>query len=121
MPREIIGEITEGNDELTAWIIKHKKILTIDETTDLVPDILDKGYLFGDRNPTEKDVKEIGRDPILVNYAMNDIKNRTVVSYETSNPEGIRRKSKLPNVCERLGLNHCYMGSLLEALNFIEK
>lgn len=116
IPAEIMNEILAGQnnqkgkkneDLLLLWIKQPaiKKALLFSETVDadLVTAVLEGGYAA---DLTDTEVEEIGRDPFLVAYAMSG-EDRCVVTTETSAPKKQRQNRKLPDVCERFGVQ-CY-------------
>lgn len=123
VPYEILQEINTDNDPLTVWTKQIRKKIEIRESVDQqqIEKILDIGYQFNGIKPNLNDLNHIGRDPFLIYYALKDIKNRTIVSFENSEPDKKRRKSKIPNVCSIMGVCHCYMKTLFEELDFQEK
>ena len=54
------------------------------------------GYL---PNPTDEELKKIGRDPFLLSHALKDPKNRCVVTTEFSKPTRRGANRHIPDVC----------------------
>jgi hypothetical protein len=120
IPREILNEINVDNDPLTDWVVRNKRLLIVDEPILHLDQIYKTGYLF-EEPPRLTDTQTIGNDPFLVSYCMNDITNRVVVSAEKSKPERCGKNRKIPDVCDKLGVKHCYMEQVLEDLDFVEE
>lgn len=80
-------DIDGNKDELAMWSGKSevKSALLFEEQPDrdLVSRIIYTGYL---PEPTDQDLKKMGRDPFLLAYALKDPENRCVVIMETSKP-----------------------------------
>ena len=64
---------------------------------DLVARITYGGYLA---NPTDDELEKIGRDPFLISYALKDIKNRCIVTTESSKPSRLGANRHIPDVCK---------------------
>jgi hypothetical protein len=110
LPLEIMEEILAGkkdDDPLLAWMKDpaNKSALLLDEAVnaDLVNTVVEKGYA---NDLTDNQLEEIGRDPLLVAYAMSG-KDRWVVTREVSAPSKIRLNRRIPDVCATFGLQWC--------------
>lgn len=109
-----------GNkDELAEWSENEevKKALLLKEEADplLVTQITYEGYVS---NPTDDELKKIGRDPFLVSYALNDIKNRCIVTTEVSKPSKQGANRHLPDVCKHFNIRCINNFQLINELNF---
>lgn len=87
-------------DALASWAdqIEVKDALLLEEEAeqDLVARITYGGYVA---NPTDDELKKIGRDPFLISYALKDIDNRCIVTTESSKPSRMGANRHLPDVC----------------------
>lgn len=63
---------------------------------DMVAKIMYEGYIA---DPTDIQLKKIGRDPFLISYALRDLENRVIVTTENSEPSRIEANRKIPDVC----------------------
>lgn len=120
IPREIFNELLDYEDELAEWSKIRATILTIDEEITHLDQIYRTGYGFTSE-PSEAQKLIMGMDPFLMNYCINDIQNRSVVSNETSKPSRKEQNRKIPDVCNDLGIRHLTMPLLLHELDFYEK
>ncbi len=123
MPLEIFEEVKDGPDDqekdlLFSWLqkVEIKKALIFNEEIDIknVQHVVSEGYAS---DLTDDEVTQIGRDPFLIAYALNNA-NRCVVTAETSNPNKQRKNKKVPNVCKNLNVNWCDPFAFNRGLNF---
>jgi len=88
-------------DDLATWSeqVDVEKALKFEEEAeqDLVARIIYGGYV---RNPTDDEVKRMGRDPFLISYALKDLENRCIVTTETSKPSRQGANRHIPDVCK---------------------
>jgi Domain of unknown function (DUF4411) len=121
IPVEQYDEIVSGtkDDELVTWLRQEdvKKALLLDEEADpiKVSVVTETGYA---NDLTEIEIMKIGKDPFLVSYALDDPKNRCVVSFEISAPTKQRANRKLPDVCNQFGIRCIKVFTLIEELDF---
>jgi len=124
MPAEILDEIKDGStdeeaDALYAWISDddNRQALLLNEEPDpaLVQQVLDNGY---GQNLNDNELEEVGRDPILIAYALRDPAGRCVVTTEVSKPSKLRQNRKVPDVCADLNVECCNTFALTKKLGF---
>lgn len=119
IPIEIYDEIKDGKDNLAIWIKKseiNKALLLKEETTlENVRYILEYGYA---KDLTDVELERIGNDPFLIAYAKADIRNRCVVTTETSRPGRKRANRHIPDVCKSLNIKWCHSFKMLQYLDF---
>jgi Domain of unknown function (DUF4411) len=118
IPQEIYEEIASGTDELSKWIKNKpcKNALLLKESSDpaTVRYILDNSH---GENLTEIEMATIGRDPFLIAYAFKK-PNRCVVTSEVSQSGKKRRNTKIPDACDKIGVNLMSTSRFLDALDF---
>lgn len=104
-PIDIYEEIKEGKDLLAAWSKEAatEAALKFDEEVDidLVRKITDEGYA---EDLTDIELEKVGRDPLLIAYALFDPANRCVVTTERSKPKAERANRHVPDVCDQFGI-----------------
>ncbi|EKN4766082.1 DUF4411 family protein [Yersinia enterocolitica] len=120
MPREIIDEIKGGDSDIHAKWVHHKTnkphiILPEDFDADILHQVVTDGYA---QDLSDLEIDKIGKDPFLIAYAMKDIKTRIVVTNETPKPSKIRANKKVPDVCNKFGVQCCNVYQLLKDLDF---
>ncbi|BEM39924.1 DNA-binding protein [Serratia marcescens] len=120
VPKEIIDEIKGGDSDIHAkWV--HDKankphlVLPEDFDNDILHQVVNDGYA---QDLSDLEIEKIGKDPFLIAYAMKDVKNRIVVTNETPKPSKIRANRKVPDVCNRFGVQCCDVFRLLRDLDF---
>jgi hypothetical protein len=119
IPVEQYDEITDGNDELVEWCDQQetREALLLDEQA--VPAtvrlVTERGYA-ADLN--EYEVQQIGRDSFLISYALTNLGQRTVVTFENSSPAKQRANRKVPDVCAAFGIPCCNLYRMIVALDF---
>ena len=106
IPIEVYEEFSDTKDKhgekdaLASWAdqIEVKDALLFEEEAeqDLVARITYGGYVA---NPTDDELKKIGRDPFLISYALKDIDNRCIVTTESSKPSRLGANRHMPDVC----------------------
>jgi len=125
IPIEVYEEFSDtkdknGNkDALAEWSeqpeVKESLLLKEEAEQDLVARITYGGYAA---NPTDDELKKIGRDPFLLSYALKDLNNRCVVTTETSKPSRQGANRHVPDVCKVFQI-HCINNfQMIEQMNF---
>jgi hypothetical protein len=66
----------------------------------------------------DSEIEEIGRDPFLIAYALNDVAETTVVTKEVSALSKQRANRKIPDVCRTFGVRCINDFELYRQLNF---
>jgi Domain of unknown function (DUF4411) len=125
IPLEIYEEFTDKKDKhgkkdmLAVWAEQqeNKEALLFEEEVDrsLVNQIVYKGYT---PDPTDEDIRKVGRDPFLISYAIRDIENRTIVTTENSKPKKKGANRKIPDVCEYFDIHCINTFQMINELNF---
>ena len=115
IPTEILMEMNQGTDDLSAWIREHRSILELDEEVDVhllwrvtdtyAPDL------------DQHELEALGRDPFLIAYALARKDERVVVTAEGQGNQK-RQNRKIPDVCRDLGVMCCNQWDFGRALNF---
>jgi len=103
MPFEIHDEIAVANGPLPSWVCEShtKKVLILDEEVDA--DLFHKVMNCYGTNLTDSDLEKIGRDPLLIAYALAS-SDRVIVTKEVSKPSKKGANRKIPDVCDDLGV-----------------
>ena len=123
MPLEIYEEIKDGptdgeKDLLFAWIQdnENRSSILLNEEVDIgiLQGVVNNGYA---NDLMDVEVEQIGRDPFLVDYAMNG-KERCVVTTEVSKPSKKRQNRHLPDVCKSMDVRSCNTFELNRNLRF---
>ena len=119
IPIEVFEELSNGNDELTAWIkitaVKHSLLFTEQVDVPFVSKVVNEGYSM---NLTDDEVMKLGRDPFLIAYALKSSIDRIVVTTEASKPGRIGANRHVSDVCKLLGVKWCHTFQFIRALNF---
>lgn len=125
IPIEVYEEFSDtkdkdGNmDALAEWAetvnVRDALLLEEDVERDLVARITYGGYVA---NPTDDQLDRIGRDPFLLSYALKDIKNRSIVTTETSKPSRNGANRHIPDVCNDFGIKCINSFQLIKEMNF---
>lgn len=125
IPIEVYEEFSDTKDkdgemdELADWAaqMEVKKALLLEEQAepDLVARITYGGYIA---NPTDDELKKIGRDPFLISYALRDIENRGIVTTETSKPTRSGANRHIPDVCRDFNIRCINNFQMIKELNF---
>lgn len=125
IPIEVYEEFSDtkdkdGNkDTLATWaeVTEVKKALLFEEEAeqDLVARITYGGYVA---NPTDDELEKMGKDPFLLSYALKDIKNRCIVTTETSKPSRKGANRHVPDVCRDFGILCINNFQMIKRLNF---
>ena len=125
IPIEVYEEFSDtkdkdGNkDSLATWAEQEyvKRVLLLEEQAeqDLVARITYGGYVA---NPSDDELKKIGRDPFLSSYALKDIDNRCIVTTENSKPSRKGANRHIPDVCKDFNILCINSFQLIQELNF---
>jgi hypothetical protein len=124
LPIEIYEEIKAGRkDEEKDLLLKWAKETTtrdklvLDEEVD--PALANRAVTAGYASDlTDDEIILLGRDPFLLAYAMKDPAARCIVTVETTKKTRTRAKSKMPDVCEKLGVRCVDTIKFLQELDF---
>jgi len=121
VPLEIWDEVNSGpdnDDPFYKWrrdrSIKEALVLEEDIDVALMQHVLASGY---GADLTDDELEYIGKDPFLVAYALNG-QQRCAVTEEQSRPSAQRKKRKIPDVCNDLGITPLDTFALIRKLNF---
>jgi hypothetical protein len=125
IPIEMYEEFSDTKDKdgekdaLASWAedIDVKDALLFQEQAeqDLVARITYGGYVA---NPTDDELKKIGRDPFLLSYALKDINNRTIVTTESSKPSRMGANRHIPDVCDNFNIRCINSFQMIREMNF---
>jgi hypothetical protein len=124
IPLENYEEIKDGSNDaerdlLFAWIKddanKEAVLLCEEVDPELVARVVAEGYAA---DLTDDEIEQIGRDPFLIAYALNQPANRCVVTTEVSKPRRTRQNRHIPDVCTNLGVSCCDTFVMLRTLQF---
>jgi len=125
IPIEVYEEFSDTKDkdgemdELADWAARKevKEALLFEEQAeqDLVARITYGGYMS---NPTDDEIKKIGRDPFLISYALKDIENRCIVTTESSKPTSKGANRHIPDVCKDFNIRCINNFQMIKELNF---
>ena len=106
-------------DALAMWAeqaeVKDALLFKEEVEQDLVARIIYDGYVV---NPTDDDLKKIGRDPFLLAYALKYLKNRCIVTTETSKPRRKGANRHVPDVCDNFKILHINNFQMIKEMNF---
>lgn len=127
IPHEIYEEFRASvkqdgtRDALAEWAnqpeIKKALLLQGEANITHVQHVLEHGYKIA--LPTDVDLEAMAQDPFLISYAFNlGAANSCIVSAEGSKKSQKFARSKVPDVCENLGVKCCNLPGLLKSLNF---
>lgn len=119
IPHEQYNEIVVGKGDLVDWLKDEdtKASLLLDEEAvpELVIRVIEEGYA-ADLDEAEQDT--LGQDPFLIAYALADIDDRCVATFEVSAPSKQRANRKIPDVCAQFGAKCGTLFDVIEALDF---
>ena len=122
IPLEAYEEIKDGNDNLALWakeMSAEEALLFPEETNiELVQTVIQEGYA---PDLSDIEIEKIGRDPFLIAYALNDIRNRCLVTTEKSAPGKKRANRRIPDVCNDLSITSCHTFIFVKKLGFKTK
>lgn len=106
-------------DDLAIWAeqVDVKEALLLEEQAeqDLVARIIYGGYV---RNPSDDEVKRMGRDPFLMSYALKELENRCIVTTETSKPSRQGANRHIPDVCGDFNILCINNFQMIREMNF---
>ena len=110
----------DGNkDDLATWAeqldVKTALLFEEEAEQDLVARITYGGYVA---NPTDDELKTIGRDPFLISYALRDLGNRCIVTTETSKPSRQGANRHIPDVCKEFNIRCINNFHMIKEMNF---
>lgn len=125
IPIEVYEEFSDTQDKdgekdsLAIWAeqkeARDSLLLNEDAEQDLVARITYGGYVA---NPTDDELKKIGRDPFLLSYALKDIENRCIVTTETSKPSRLGANRHIPDVCRDFNIRCINNFQMIREMNF---
>ena len=125
IPIEVYEEFYDTKDKdgemdaLATWAsleeIKEALLFGEQVEQDLVARITYGGYI---KNPTDDELEKIGRDPFLISYALKDIKNRCIVTTESSKPSRIGANRHIPDVCSDFNIRCINNFQMIKELDF---
>ena len=119
VPYEIYGEIAVSTGPLHDWLTDNTvtKSMLLDQKVDpaSLNNVLAQGYA---PDLDDSEIEEIGRDPFLIAYALNDVAETTVVTKEVSAPSKQRANRRIPDVCRTFGVRCINDFDLYRQLNF---
>lgn len=118
VPIEQFEEVVSGRGDLVDWLTieETKNALLFDEEVD--PALVARVTLEGYGNLDENGIEQVGRDPFLIAYALADLRQRTVVSFEVSAPAKKGANRRVPDVCRDFGVPCCNLYTLIDVLDF---
>ena len=108
-------------DALAEWadLQNVKAALLLEEQVDPthIQNVIKNGYKLS--NVTDQDTEEMGQDPFLISYVYNDNRNpRCIVTAEGSKITQTGARSKIPDICDILGIKHHKPVDLINILDF---
>ena len=125
IPIEVYEEFSDTKDKdnkkeaLATWAdqVEVKGALLFEEEVeqDLVARITYGGYVA---NPSDDDLKKMGRDPFLLSYALKDLENRCIVTTETSKPSRLGANRHVPDVCKDFNIRCINNFQMIREMNF---
>lgn len=117
IPLEIWKEIKPKDATLVKWMRTNESVLVLKEQLEAeeVRLVMEKTYVA---QPSDAQAKKIGRDPLLVAYALRDASGRCVVTTEVSKKKRTGANRKLPDACKILGVESIHTFKLIQRLNF---
>ncbi len=120
IPQEIYDEIKpREKDPFYTWITDTgtKNALILKEAVNgiFLNHVLENGYSL--TNPSDTDMENITNDGFLIAYALNN-PARTIVTNEVSNTNATGVNSKIPDVCNTLGIAWMNDSTALHQLGF---
>jgi len=125
IPIEVYEEFSDTKDKdgekdaLATWAeqieVKESLLFKEDAEQDLVARITYGGYVA---NPTDDELKKIGRDPFLLSYALKDIGNRCIVTTESSKPSRRGANRHIPDVCDDFNIRCINNFQMIREMNF---
>jgi hypothetical protein len=118
IPVEQFEEVTAGRGDVVDWLlgedVKRDVLLAEEADPQTVQRVVANAY--GDLDEVE--LQRVGRDPFLIGYAVTDLGQRTVVTFEVSAPGQRRGKRKIPDACAAMGVPSCNLFTMIRDLDF---
>ena len=125
IPIEVYEEFSDTKDKdgekdaLATWAdqvdVKDALLFEEEAEQDLVARITYGGYVA---NPTDDELKKIGRDPFLLSYALKDLENRCIVTTEASKPSRQGANRHVPDVCKYFKIRCINNFHMIKEMNF---
>jgi len=119
IPKEIIDELKDGKDKLADWSKEKdtETALELNEEPDMaqVTGVVEVGYA---PDLTDDEIEELGKDPILIAYALRQNPSRCVVTTEASKPGRQGKNRHVPDVCATFSIQWCNAFEFGRALDF---
>ena len=105
IPIEQYEEVRGGTDDLTEWAkdrdVKEALLFKEEADVSLLRTVVEQGYA---PDLTDDEVVEVGSDPLLMAYALSDVRERCIVTTEVSKPSRVRANRHVPDVCDQFGI-----------------
>lgn len=121
IPREIHDEISERDNPLGDWARDGytKQALLLEEDPDpaLLQHVVRHEYDGDNQAFTDSELDKIGRDAFIVSYGLMD-NSRIIVTKEVSAPKKRMGNRKIPDACNRCGVNWCTDWDMYRVLDF---
>ncbi|MEK9505184.1 DUF4411 family protein [Gaopeijia maritima] len=119
LPVEIYEEVKGGSDAVASWVKDRTRrsslLLDAEPDPNLVQRVVAAGY---SSDLTETELIKVGRDPILVSYALARPGAFCIVTTETSKPSKQRANRKIPDVARDVGVRTCSPFEFMRELDF---
>lgn len=119
IPKEICAEVARGNDELAENVrgahFKHALVFTEEAETRFVDQAVRQGYAD---DLEEDEIHALGRDPLLIAYALRDPSTRCIVTTEVSKPAKQPANRHLPDAAKALEIQTYNTFELVRRLDF---
>lgn len=119
IPKEICAEVARGKDELAKNVrgAHFKDALVLAEEAE--PRFVDRAVRQGYADDLEEDdIHALGRDPLLIAYALRDPSSRCIVTTEVSKPTKQPANRHLPDAAAALKIRTCNTFALVRRLDF---
>jgi hypothetical protein len=118
VPIEICDEI-HAPEPLASWIREDVTVQALRFESEVDPTrvarVVEEGYAA---DLTEDEMELLGKDPLLIAYALAAPGQRCVVTTERSKPSAQRGNRKVPDVCNRFGIRSVHTFGLTKELDF---
>ena len=125
IPIEVYEEFSDTKDkdgkkdDLATWAeqedVKGALLFEEEAEQDMVALITYGGYVA---NPTDDELKTIGRDPFLISYALRELGTRCIVTTESSKPSRQGANRHIPDVCKDFNIRCINNFQMIKAMNF---
>ncbi len=119
VPYEIYGEIAISTGPLHDWLTDNvvAKSMLLDHKVDpkILNIVITQGYA---PDLDDSEIEEIGRDPFLIAYGLNNAAGTTIVTKEVSAPSKQRANRRIPDVCKTFGIRCVNDFEFYRELNF---